>query len=154
MLLMPFSPGSSVIVLTLGKKKGVVVEAGRGGRYRVRVGNTVVSCREAELAASEPRRQPRGRPDESNDPAPGSQASSTASVSSVDLHGLTVEEALARVLAEIDRAIRSGADRVEVVHGKGSGRLRDALHRELAKISTVSAFRLDPRNAGVTWIYF
>lgn len=148
---MPFSPGSSVVVLTLGRKQGVIVEAGRGGRYRVQVGNTVVSCRETELAAIEDRKRRRSRPNESEKPTPVSDGSA-ARVSRIDLHGLTVEEAIAQVLQALDRAIRSGADRVEVVHGKGSGRLRDALHRELAGISAVAGFRLDPRNAGVTWI--
>ena len=151
---MAFSPGNSVVVLTLGKKKGVVVEAGRGGRYRVQVGSTVVSCRETELAAADVTKQRRGPARDVEDPTCDSPTLSTASVSRVDLHGLTVEEALTRVLQEIDRAIRSGADRIEVVHGKGSGRLREALHRELVKIPAVSALRLDPRNAGVTWIYF
>jgi dsDNA-specific endonuclease/ATPase MutS2 len=40
------------------------------------------------------------------------------------------------------------------VHGKGSGRIREALHRRLAALPVVAAFRLDPANAGVTWIYF
>jgi DNA mismatch repair protein MutS2 len=67
---------------------------------------------------------------------------------------MTVEEAIARVVEEIDLALRRGADRIEVVHGKGSGRIRDALHRELAKIPVIAKFRLDPRNPGVTWVYF
>jgi len=71
----------------------------------------------------------------------------------VDLHGLTVEEALARLVNEIDRAIMKGADRVEVVHGKGSGRIKHAVHRHLASISAVADFRVDDRNPGVTWVY-
>ena len=66
---------------------------------------------------------------------------------------MTVEEAIVRVVEEIDQAFRRGADRVEVVHGKGSGRIRDALHRELAALPAVASFRLDPQNAGVTWVY-
>lgn len=149
---MPFAPGSSVVVLTLGRKQGVIVEAGRGGRYRVQVGNTVVSCRETELAATEDQKRRRSTPKVPETPKPGSDALA-APASRIDLHGLTVEEAIGQVLQEIDRAIRNGADRVEVVHGKGSGRLRAALHRELAGISAVTAFRVDPRNAGVTWVY-
>lgn len=67
---------------------------------------------------------------------------------------MTVEEAIARVVEEIDLALRRGADRIEVVHGKGSGRIRDALHRKLTTIPVIATFRLDPRNAGVTWVYF
>jgi len=66
---------------------------------------------------------------------------------------MTVEEAIVRIVEEIDQALRRGADRIEVVHGKGSGRIRDALHRELAALPVIASFRLDPQNAGVTWVY-
>jgi DNA mismatch repair protein MutS2 len=72
----------------------------------------------------------------------------------VDLHGLGVEEAIARVVDEIDDALVRGADRIEVVHGKGSGRIRDALHRHLATMPVVAEFGLDQGNPGVTWVRF
>jgi DNA mismatch repair protein MutS2 len=72
----------------------------------------------------------------------------------LDLHGLIVEEALARLTDEIDRSLLRGADRIEVIHGKGSGRVRDAVHRYLASMPVVAAFRLDPVNPGVTWVHF
>jgi DNA mismatch repair protein MutS2 len=148
--------GSDVIVRTLGNKRGVVLDAGRNGRYRVQVEGVTTSCREADLAepveskgkkksaaARSGAERPRTRG--KDDPAPAAR---------VDLHGLRVEEALAKVMDEIDRALRRGADRLEVVHGKGSGRIRDALHKRLAQLSVVAAFRVDPHNSGVTLVYF
>jgi DNA mismatch repair protein MutS2 len=44
-----------------------------------------------------------------------------------DLHGLRVEEALERLLQALDQAARRGCDRVVVVHGRGTGALRDAV---------------------------
>jgi DNA mismatch repair protein MutS2 len=147
-----FEIGRTVVVLSLGKKRGIVVETGRGGRYRVRVDNTTVSCREDDLAAppEEGRRAKKAKPQ-----ATPARRDTDESVPAgrIDLHGMTVEEAIARVVEEIDLALRRGADRVEVVHGKGSGRIRDALHRELAALPVVASFRLDPQNAGVTWVY-
>jgi DNA mismatch repair protein MutS2 len=72
----------------------------------------------------------------------------------IDLHGLRVEEALTRVVEGIDRALVAGADRLEVLHGKGSGRVRDALHQHLASMRVVVSFELDPDNPGVTWVHF
>jgi DNA mismatch repair protein MutS2 len=72
----------------------------------------------------------------------------------VDLHGLRVEDAIVRVVTEIDHALRRDADRVEIVHGKGSGRLKEAIHRHLASMPGITTFRLDPRNPGVTWVVF
>lgn len=161
---MPFSVGSRVVVLPLGRKHGVVLDVGRGGHYRVQVENTTVSCREDDLAAPVPPKRPReGGPPEPRgkkrtrvEPRRPATTGDEAAVAAprVDLHGLTVEEALARVVDEIDLALRRGADRVEVVHGKGSGRIREALHRYLKSMTVVASFRLDPRNPGVTWIYF
>jgi DNA mismatch repair protein MutS2 len=149
---MAFPVGSAVVVLSLGRKRGVVVDAGHGGRYRVQVENTTVSCREGDLAEAPKeggrKKTPRAKPDETP-----RQAIGYAPAGRVDLHGMTVDEAIARVLEEIDKAVRRGADRLEVVHGKGSGRIRNALHRELAALPVVASFRLDPRNAGVTWVY-
>ena len=151
---MPFSVGSRVILLALGKKRGVVVATGRGGRYRVQVDNTTVSCREHDLATppEEDRRAKKAKSQAT--PARRGSDESAAPASRIDLHGMTVEEAIVRVVEEIDQALRRGADRVEVVHGKGSGRIRDALHRELAALPVVASFRLDSRNPGVTWVYF
>ena len=150
---MPFSVGSRVILLALGKKRGVVVATGRGGRYRVQVENTTVSCREDDLAAP-PEEGRRAKKSESQATPARRGTDESAPPSRIDLHGMTVEEAIARVVEEIDQALRRGADRVEVVHGKGSGRIRDALHRELAALPVVASFRLDSRNPGVTWVYF
>jgi DNA mismatch repair protein MutS2 len=148
-----FKTGSRVVVLPLGRKQGVVVEAGRGGRYRVQVENTTVSCREADLL--EPPTQPRKKLARGHAPRPETEDAEPAAIPpAIDLHGLGVDDALARVVEAIDAALRQGADRLEVVHGKGSGRIRDALHRHLTTMTVVASFRLDPRNPGVTWIYF
>jgi len=37
-----------------------------------------------------------------------------------------------------------------VIHGRGSGRIRVALHRQLRVMPSVRAFRLEPGNEGVT----
>ena len=154
---MGYKVGSTVVVLSLGRKRGVVVEAGQGGRYRIQVENTTVSCREGDLAAAPDEQGTRKKRASSRGKgapyAREAASSATSPASRIDLHGLTVEEAISRVVDEIDKAVRRGADRIEVVHGKGSGRIRNALHRELAALPVVASFRLDPRNAGVTWVY-
>lgn len=147
--------GDDVIVRTLGNKRGVVLEAGREGRYRVRVEGVTMWCLEQDLAAPPEgaKKKKHGRRE------PGERVTAPPSVESapagrVDLHGLTVEEALAKVVDEIDHALRRGADRVEVVHGKGTGRIKHALHHHLASLPVVKKYKLDERNPGVTWVYF
>ncbi|OFW17331.1 MAG: hypothetical protein A3F70_14535 [Acidobacteria bacterium RIFCSPLOWO2_12_FULL_67_14] len=154
---MPLAVGAEVIVATLGKKRGVVVEAGRGGHYRVRIGNVTVSCLEDDLSVPPPaegkrskRRSREGRSEASREQQPAAPAMTAR----IDLHGLTVEAAIALVVDAIDHALRDDADRLDIVHGKGSGRIRKAVHRHLKTLPVVNSFELDPHNAGVTLVRF
>jgi DNA mismatch repair protein MutS2 len=149
----PLTPGGEVVVRTFGHKRGVLVAAGRDGRWQVRVGGVTMWCRREDLGLPPPakkRRDRRASPRETSEGSPRG----TAAAGRLDLHGLTVEDAIARVLDEIDLTLLRGADRLEVVHGKGTGRIRHELHRRLRGMPVVKAFRLDPANAGVTWVFF
>ena len=70
--------------------------------------------------------------------------------SEIDLHGLRVDEALARIDAALDAALLAGHAELRFIHGRSGGRLRGALHERLRAISAVRGLRLDPRNPGVT----
>ena len=149
---MSFAVGAEVVVRTLANKRGVVVHAGQGGRYRVQVENVTLWCDESDLTAPPPAKKGKGRAPSANAPPTGTERDSVRPIR-LDLHGLTVEDALARLLETINQAILRGADRVEVVHGKGSGRIKQAVHRHLATIPSVAAFKLDEHNPGVTWVF-
>jgi DNA mismatch repair protein MutS2 len=150
---MPLPIGAEVVVRTLANKRGVVTEATAGGRYRVRVERITVWCREQDLALP-PESGKKKRAGKTPAAAPLTVAPREAARAiRVDLHGFTVENALALLVTEIDRAILTGADRVEVVHGKGSGSIKRAVHRYLASMHVVAAFKLDESNPGVTWVY-
>jgi DNA mismatch repair protein MutS2 len=151
---MPLSVGDEVVVRALARKRGTVIAVGRDGRYRVRVDGITMWCREAELGEPPPAGKKKKRPAATDRSEAAVARADTAPPGRIDLHGLRVEEAMTRVMDAIDRSLREGADRIEVVHGKGSGRIRDALHRRLASLSVVSHFALDAKNDGVTWVYF
>lgn len=146
--------GSDVIVRTIGNKRGVIVDVARDGRFRVRVEGITIWCREDDLAAPPEGKKAKRAGRRRQDIVAADAGDEMAPPGRVDLHGLRVEEAIARTVDEIDRTLRRGADRLEIVHGKGAGRIRDALHRQLATMPVVKAFKLDPRNPGVTWVYF
>lgn len=74
---------------------------------------------------------------------------------SVDLRGLRVDEALAEVARLVDGAVAAGLERVEVLHGKGTGALRQAIHEYLAAQPEVASFEEAPPDqggAGVTLV--
>jgi len=59
----------------------------------------------------------------------------------IDLHRLTVDEALVKLDKFLHDAYVSGLYTVSVVHGKGTGILREAVRRELARHTLVHSFR-------------
>lgn len=151
---MPLPVGAEVVIAAIGNKRGVVVEAGHDGQYRVRVGSVTIACRERDLAVQPAGSKKRGRTRTPPTAGPGVSTGAGEPAGAIDLHGLTVEEAMARVEHAIDHALRRGAERLDVMHGKGTGRIRHALHRLLTTLPVVASFELDPRNAGITRVYF
>ena len=77
-----------------------------------------------------------------------------AAASEVNLLGRRVDEALAELDLAIDRAVLAGLDEIRVVHGFGTGRLRQGIHEWLRTHRQVKRFRLggekDPGGAGAT----
>jgi DNA mismatch repair protein MutS2 len=68
----------------------------------------------------------------------------------IDLHGLTVEEALDRAQEALNEALLADLSEVRLIHGRSGGRIRAGLQRRLREIPSVRSFRVDPRNEGVT----
>ncbi len=59
----------------------------------------------------------------------------------IDLRGMRVDEALQAVTYFIDDAILVGMSRVRILHGTGTGALRQMIRQYLATVSGVSSFR-------------
>ena len=149
---MPFSPGADVVVRSLNRR-GRVMDV-RGDIYHVLVGAMAVKCREDDLRdAGEPTRAARrgGRKAPASRNARSERGSSgPLVVRSIDLHGLTVEEAREALAEFVSRAVMEGADTLQIVHGIGTGRLRETVRDELGTMSAVRAVRPHPTNPGVT----
>lgn len=59
----------------------------------------------------------------------------------INLLGMTVSEAIEEADAFIDRAVLSGLEEVKLVHGIGTGKLREGLREHLRKHKNVAEFR-------------
>ena len=71
----------------------------------------------------------------------------------INLLGSTVDEALAQLDKYLDDAYLAHLSSVRIVHGKGTGALRNAVHQYLKRTSYVKSFRLGEHgegDAGVT----
>lgn len=80
--------------------------------------------------------------------------SKSASVSTeINLIGMTVDEALAHLDKYLDDAYLAHMPSVRIVHGKGTGKLRDAVQRHLKRCKYVKTYRMGEfgeGDAGVT----
>ena len=84
----------------------------------------------------------------------GMKLNKSSSISAeINLLGLTVDEAIAKLDKYLDDAYLSHLDKVRIVHGKGTGALRNAVHNHLKKTSYIKTFSLatyGEGDAGVT----
>lgn len=75
----------------------------------------------------------------------------------LDFRGLRVEEALEKVDRYLDAAYLAGLSKVSLIHGKGTGALREAIRNYLAKHPFVASYRSGgyyEGGAGVTVVEF
>ena len=136
--------GETVEVGALGVKGSVLTEPDSAGRVEVLVGSARV-----RLDASRLRRAD-GEPVEAGPPRPSVAAplSTPAPGIELDVRGERANEAIDRLDVYLDSAVAYGLTRVRIVHGKGTGALRNAVWRRLADSSVVASYALAPRERG------
>ncbi len=138
--------GLQATVVTLPDSKGVVeVQAGA-----IRTRTTVDNLRlfESKRAEKKGRSVPVTRQGGS-----GLQSRMERAVTTdLDLRGQMVEEALLEVDRFLDNAVLCGLERVTIIHGKGTGALRAAVHQHLKGHRQVKGFRLGVYGEGETGV--
>ncbi|MBD3225654.1 MAG: hypothetical protein GF313_13075, partial [Caldithrix sp.] len=70
----------------------------------------------------------------------------------LNLRGLLAHEAVMELESYLDNALLSERDEVRIVHGKGSGALRQAVHDYLRKRNDIEDFRLGKWGEGETGV--
>ncbi len=129
------SPGQMVEVASLGKR-GRLLEL-RGEEALVQVGPLKMSLKAKEL-----RPLPQETPPRPLLAKPGRE------VKEVDLRGLTVEEALLEVDRALEEARALGLPTLRLLHGKGTGALRQAIREALRRDKRVEGFADAPPHEG------
>lgn len=149
-----FIKNEKVFVRTL-RRWGAILKPLRNGQYRVLVEKVEVVCQAKDLTKEAPTKKdrPEYKAPKRHHPAL-KPVRNPRHLERLDLHGMTVVDAIAAVEKRIDEAIIADIDRVEIIHGIGTGRLMTALHQYLAKLTVVQSYKMDMVNPGVTWVYF
>jgi DNA mismatch repair protein MutS2 len=144
-----FKEGSFVTILAL-KKQGVVTEVLSGGVCKVAIGSLTLTVAFNQLA---PCSAPRDTAQASLSQGVSRRTSRVNLPRSVDLHGLTVDQAVRKLEAWLNQAIVAGYNQVQVVHGLGSGKVQRAVHDVLSNYQAVRAFRVNDANPGMTDVF-
>lgn len=144
----PVEPGTPVYIKTMRAEGEALEKPDERSMVRVRVGSMTVTLHVSDLARGEKTSEPKRRRDLSL------QTSKSSHIrQSLTLLGERVPEALEKTDKYLDDAVLSGLTEVTLVHGKGTGALRNALHTFLKDHPHVASFRLgtlEEGDAGVT----
>lgn len=137
-------PGDEVEIIALGQR-GRILEAGEAGEFVVGLGLMRVNVSRDSL-----RRLRSGSGEHAGRELTGTARMELERARTVqmelDLRGMRVDEALYAVDKYLDDAVLSGIPQARVIHGKGTGALRDAVREQLRQDRRVAAQR--PGEAG------
>ena len=148
--------GDEVMVLSMGLKGTVATLPNAKGDFTVQMGilKSQVNIKGVALIAE----APAGKKQVTRKTSGTGKFSKSSTISAeINLIGKTTDEAIATLDKYLDDAYLSHLSQVRVVHGKGTGALRQAVHSHLKRLKYVAAYRLGAfgeGDAGVTIVEF
>jgi DNA mismatch repair protein MutS2 len=145
-------PGMRVWVTRLRATAEVLQVTGDGIRVGAGALKLMVTAEELRTAGPPPPKANRGRdlrtPKRAPTPISGDDIAVQTTENTCDLRGLRVDDAVSLFGTFLDRSINDGRRIVFVVHGHGTGALRDAIRRELGASRFVERFRAGGNGEG------
>jgi len=138
----PLKVGQTVFVPSVQKEGEVISLPDSGGKVKVQVGGIRMTLKLAQL------RSPERGPEERAGSVRTSLEEERHFNSELHLLGMRAEESLDLLDRYLDEAVMLGINSVRVVHGKGTGVLRQVVKEALAKDARVKSFRLGEWNEG------
>ncbi|HEY7878291.1 MAG TPA: endonuclease MutS2 [Gemmatimonadaceae bacterium] len=137
----PIAPGDLVELATLGGRAGQVVEL-RGSEALVSIGAVKLSVPLESIVRA-------NRASVATESAPVRGDLPEEHVASeIDVRGMRVDEMERTVMHALDAAVRSDLESLRIIHGKGTGALRERVGELLRGDPRVSTFRLGMWNEG------
>ena len=130
--------GDTVELLKLGTKASVIA-INKDGTYQLQAGILKMTAKPEEVYLLE---QDNPYKEKSRPAHSGREMKLNATPMEVDLRGMDAVEAICTLSLYLDNAMRSGMKNVRIIHGKGMGVLRNAVHQELKKNKFIKTYRL------------
>ena len=137
--------GDTVELLKLGTKASVLA-INKDGTYQLQAGILKLTAKADEIYLLEhenPYAAKGGRPAHS-----GREMKMTAMPAEVDLRGMDAVEAICVLDRYLDEAMRAKLSSVRIIHGKGTGVLRNAVQQSLKRNKFIKKFRLGQYGEG------
>ena len=137
--------GDTVELLKLGTKASVI-GINKDGTYQLQAGILKMTAKKDEIYLLEfenPYKEKHVRPAHS-----GREMKMAAMSSELDLRGMDTIEAVCVMERYLDEAMRSNLKTVRIIHGKGTGAVRAAVHQSLKRTKYVKKFRLGQYGEG------
>ncbi|MBO4369568.1 MAG: Smr/MutS family protein, partial [Desulfovibrio sp.] len=134
--------GQRVRHLTLQKTGIITAIDERKGRVRLDLGGITIWSGSHELEEGAP------LPSHTVSPVSRTALDDQGFSLQIDVRGQTSEEAIQAVQQFLDRHVLSGLSSVEIIHGRGTGVLRRALHAYLSSYPGIDHFELAPEDQG------
>jgi len=144
--------GEQVRVRSLNITGRLLTPVGGSGNVQVDVGGKTITVAASGLERATASDTP-GSTESTSRPVRSRRRAATEEVSSeLGLLGATVDEALPAVEKYLDRAFAEGLMRVHIIHGVGSGRLRQAIAALLEHHPLVRRFQAGDASGGTTLV--
>ena len=143
-------PGDDVEIVKLGQKGVVLTVPDSKGELTVKVGIMKMKANISDIRIIEEKKdKPGSKPRRTY----GGESSKTMNLSpELDVRGETVDTACMMIDKFLDDAIMSSLSQVRIVHGKGTGMLRQGIHRYLKTLKYVKSYRLGVFGEGDTGV--
>jgi len=144
--------GTRVIITTLNQK-GIIVGQVKNNKVQVQVENTKLNIDINNLSLDSTKQEEK----KISHTSATSNLKQKAISSEINVIGLNVDEAISIIDKYLDDCYLSSLDKVRIVHGKGTGKLRQGIHNYLKTHPHIKSFRLGTfgeGEMGVTIIEF
>ena len=148
----PLAAGDTVFIRGMNLQGSIIAIADNGGDAEVSIGRVRVNVdiqRLSRIAESESDDLAPEKPNVETDLAPSLDSLE------LDLRGLRADDAQIRLDEFLDHAVRDGHSRLRVIHGRGTGALRNVVREHLRHHRAVRNFGPEPRERGgngATWV--
>ena len=137
--------GDEILVISYGQR-GTMVKQLKDGRWEAQVGLIKMTLEEkefnlikAEKEAAQPKKRQVNVVKRSNTSGPRAR---------LDLRGKRYEEAMQELDGFIDQALLNNMAQVDIIHGIGTGVIREGVTKYLRRNKHVKSFEYAPQNAG------